>query len=168
MSRRGSEAGDAGGRTPSQAGGGGTSTTRQYDRRQVDDRIVFFDDDPQNPSLHILDPVKYTDSSELMQASSNFGAKLNNFQEMISGVMAVVQQLGERIEHEKLRATGVRNKVETEAETRKVRKEELALQLREKRVELDRFVAEHRTLEHVEREQRQLISRLWGPEGGDN
>lgn len=59
------------------------------------------------------------------------------------------------------------HQVETEQESRKVRKDELATQLVEKKTELDRYLAEFRTLQGVEREQELLIKRLEGMEGAD-
>lgn len=72
------------------------------------DSLVFFDE---NSNLRILAPIKFQDSVALQQASDEFCTKLKGFQEMFDGIMTVVQQLGERIEHEKLCATGIRNKV---------------------------------------------------------
>lgn len=57
--------------------------------------------------------------------------------------------------------------VETETESRKVRKDELSTQIVEKKTELDRYLAEFRTLQGTAREQELLIKRLEGMDGGE-
>ena len=66
----------------------------------------------------------------------------------------------QRIERAKLKAIGQRNKVDSEEENRKRRKDELRAQINEDLVELQRLQAEHSSLVQVETEQRLLIDKL--------
>ena len=124
-----------------------------------DDRVVYFDDEA-TPNLRLLFPVKLADSQALHSASTGFLSKLTKFQEDVTRVMSVVQTLGGKIEEEKLRCTGMRNRAEGEAQARALKKKELQQAISEKQIELDRFASELKSLEVVAREQASLVSRL--------
>lgn len=122
-----------------------------------DDRIVMFDEDCQ---LRIYDPEKFGEAVELQRCAQQFNEKLQQFKDMIQNHMSVVQAQGQKIENEKLRAIGMRNKVEGEKEVRKRRQRELQQAIKEKQTELDRYIAEYNSLVKLEQEQKQLIDKL--------
>lgn len=72
-----------------------------------------------------------------------------------------------KIEKEKLRALGERNKWESEAENRKKKMMDLNNLLNEKKAELDRYTVELESLNKMEQEQKALINKLsnneWAP-----
>ena len=87
-----------------------------------DDRIVMFDEDCQ---LRIYDPEKFNEAVDLQRCAQQFNEKLQSFKDMIQNHMSVVQAQGQKIENEKLRAIGMRNKVEGESEVRRRKQREL-------------------------------------------
>lgn len=65
-----------------------------------------------------------------------------------------------KIEKEKLRALGERNKWESETENRKKKMMDLNNLLNEKKAELDRYTVELESLNKMEAEQKVLINKL--------
>uniref|UniRef100_A0A7S1NAM5 Intraflagellar transport protein 20 homolog n=1 Tax=Eutreptiella gymnastica TaxID=73025 RepID=A0A7S1NAM5_9EUGL len=122
-----------------------------------DDRIVMFDEDCQ---LRIYDPEKFSEAVDLQRCATQFNEKLQQFKDMIQNHMSVVQAQGRKIENEKLRAIGMRNKVEGEAEARKRKARDLQQAIKEKQIELDRYIAEYNSILKLEGEQKQLIDKL--------
>merc|ERR1712100_965769 len=66
----------------------------------------------------------------------------------------------QKIEHEKLRAIGQRNRAEMEADARRRRQREMQALVAEKTAELERLVFQLGSLERCEREQKALIEKL--------
>eukprot|EP00668_Euglena_longa_P045232 GGOE01060872.1.p1 GENE.GGOE01060872.1~~GGOE01060872.1.p1 ORF type:complete len:147 (-),score=57.16 GGOE01060872.1:248-643(-) len=122
-----------------------------------EDRIVMFDEDCQ---LRIYDPQKFAEAQDLQRCAQQFNEKLQQFKDLIQNHMAVVQAQGQKIENEKLRAIGLRNKAEGEGEVRKRKQRELQQAIKEKQTELDRHIAEYNSLQKLEAEQKQLIDKL--------
>ena len=59
-----------------------------------------------------------------------------------------------------MRAIGVRNKLESEVDNRKIKQEELRNLINEELAELERLRQEHDSLVRVEQEQKLLIEKL--------
>eukprot|EP01006_Ploeotia_vitrea_P002431 TRINITY_DN107506_c0_g1_i1.p1 TRINITY_DN107506_c0_g1~~TRINITY_DN107506_c0_g1_i1.p1 ORF type:complete len:128 (+),score=9.32 TRINITY_DN107506_c0_g1_i1:34-417(+) len=123
----------------------------------MDTSLVVFDEECQ---IRIYGPELYDEAQDLQSQAQQFIEKLHTFRETISNHMSVVQAAGQKIENEKLRAIGMRNKVDGEAEARKRRQRELQQHIKEKQIELDRYVAEWTSLTKVEQEQKALIEQL--------
>ena len=71
-----------------------------------------------------------------------------------------METYAKKIEMEKLRSIGERNKVESESENRKKKMMELNNLLNEKKCEQERYAIELESLQKVEAEQRILIEKL--------
>ncbi len=74
--------------------------------------------------------------------------------------MDVLNLYSLRIEDEKLRAVGIRNRIENEEENRKRKQQELEIQINEKKVELERLHSQSESLLKVETEQRLFIEKF--------
>lgn len=122
-----------------------------------DDKVVVFD---ANGAIRIYDPEKYDQLTKTLGAQKDYIQKMDEFKAIVTQTMGIVQQLGQAIEKEKLRAIGSRNVVESENEARKNALVESQIHLREKQIELDRYIAEYNSLQKVEGEQRAIIQRL--------
>eukprot|EP00992_Anisonema_acinus_P010652 TRINITY_DN6743_c0_g1_i3.p1 TRINITY_DN6743_c0_g1~~TRINITY_DN6743_c0_g1_i3.p1 ORF type:complete len:145 (+),score=48.10 TRINITY_DN6743_c0_g1_i3:49-435(+) len=122
-----------------------------------EDKIVMFDEDCQ---LRIFDPERFTEATELQTNAAQFNQKLQQFKDMIQNHMSVVQAQGQKIENEKLRAIGMRNKVDGESDVRKRKQRELQQLIKEKQIELDRYTAEYNSLIKVEAEQKSTTEKL--------
>eukprot|EP00754_Rhynchopus_humris_P041018 Rhum_TRINITY_DN2432_c0_g1::Rhum_TRINITY_DN2432_c0_g1_i1::g.7207::m.7207/K16473/IFT20; intraflagellar transport protein 20 len=123
----------------------------------TDDKLVMFDDMRQ---LRMYDPEKFSEMIALQEQASQFVDKLQNLQTVVTNVVSTVEQQGSQIDSAKLKAIGLRLKVKGEADLKNRKAAELRLRVKEKQMELDRYVAEHNYLRKVEHEQKQLIERL--------
>ncbi len=124
---------------------------------QDEDRVVQFD---QVGSIRIYDPEKFDEAVKALQTQREYLNKMDAFKSVVGTTMGLVEQLGKAIEHEKLRAIGMRNIAEREVESRKQARDEALAQVQEKQMELDRIAAEYDSLTKVEQEQRAVIQRL--------
>jgi intraflagellar transport protein 20 len=82
------------------------------------------------------------------------------FSSNVADLVEVLDNQSKKIEMEKLRAIGQRNKVEQEADARRRRAQELNALIMDKQAELDRIQFHVDSLEKVEREQKALIEKL--------
>lgn len=80
--------------------------------------------------------------------------------ENMSSLTECLDEFAIKIEKEKLRALGERNKWESETENRKRKMMELNNYLNEKKAELERYTVELESLSKVEAEQKVLINKL--------
>mmetsp|Transcript_3484 Transcript_3484/g.5122 ORF Transcript_3484/g.5122 Transcript_3484/m.5122 type:complete len:133 (-) Transcript_3484:36-434(-) len=123
----------------------------------MDNEIITFDE---NHQLRIFDPEALKQSEGLKQQSQEFCSKLQTFQETVQSVLGVLEKQGDLIENEKLMVIGMRNRVETEIETRDRKKRQLSQRIAEKNKELERLTMELNGLLRVEHEQQKLIDRM--------
>jgi len=102
--------------------------------------------------------MKHTE--QLEEECSLFIGKCAEFKSKIGSLVSALSTHGDKIEKEKLRAIGQRNKVVSEVEDRK--RQEIAIQaaIAEKRAELERYMVQLGSLEKVEAEQQALIEKL--------
>eukprot|EP01017_Pseudomicrothorax_dubius_P040728 TRINITY_DN6417_c0_g1_i8.p1 TRINITY_DN6417_c0_g1~~TRINITY_DN6417_c0_g1_i8.p1 ORF type:complete len:130 (-),score=47.18 TRINITY_DN6417_c0_g1_i8:137-526(-) len=122
------------------------------------DRIsISFDEENK---IRVLEPDKFRDTDQLRKDSMDFMKKILAFDETIATLIEVLELQAKKIEIEKLRALGERNKVESEAENRKKKVIELNNLLAERKNELERYTLEYESLVKVEAEQKNLISKL--------
>lgn len=89
-----------------------------------------------------------------------FITKVISLDENMSSLTECLDEFAIKIEKEKLRALGERNKWESEAENRKRKMMELNNYLNEKKAELERYTVELESLTKVEAEQKVLINKL--------
>ena len=122
-----------------------------------DDKVVVFDG---NGAIRIYNPEKCDELVKTLNCEKDYVNKMDAFKAMVTQTVGIVQQLGQAIEKEKLKAIGFRNVVESEGEARKRALRDAQMRLHEKQLELDRYVAEYNALVKVEQEQRHVIQRL--------
>lgn len=113
-----------------------------------------------NGGIRIYDAEKFEELVKTLNSQKDYVQKMDEFKAMVTQTMGTVEQLGQAIEKEKLRAIGSRNVVESESEARKRSLQEAQIRLREKQIELDRYIAEYNSLLKVEAEQKNVIQRL--------
>ncbi|CAD8091060.1 unnamed protein product [Paramecium primaurelia] len=115
--------------------------------------------DEQN-KIRVLDAEKYRETEQLKIESMDFIKKVLALDEVVQNLNETLEEYSKKIEIEKLRAIGERNKVETEQENRKKKLMELSNILNERKAELDRYQIELDSLQKVEQDQRILIEKL--------
>ncbi|KAG1692636.1 hypothetical protein DVH05_025118 [Phytophthora capsici] len=118
---------------------------------------VCFDDDCQ---VRVLDKENITHTQELEQESNQFATKLEEFHDIVKGVLEVMEGQAKRIEREKLKAIGQRNRVDSEVENRNRQKQMLELLIKEKKTELERYNLQFQSLTKIANEQQQLMEKL--------
>mmetsp|Transcript_13712 Transcript_13712/g.20059 ORF Transcript_13712/g.20059 Transcript_13712/m.20059 type:complete len:131 (+) Transcript_13712:13-405(+) len=118
---------------------------------------ITFDD---NNNIRVLESGLYNDSLSLQTECYDFINKMKKFQESVGDLVEVLDTQASKIEHEKLRAVGLRNQVDNEHEMRKKKQQELNFLINEKISELERYNYQLESLMKVESEQEQLIERL--------
>jgi intraflagellar transport protein 20 len=75
-------------------------------------------------------------------------------------IMTVLRGQGDKIDNEKLKVIGIRNKVKGEEEVRKSKLRDFQVLLAEKQTELERYTAELDSLLKIEHEQKKMIESL--------
>ncbi|KAF4323992.1 hypothetical protein BBO99_00002542 [Phytophthora kernoviae] len=118
---------------------------------------ICFDDDCQ---VRVLDKENIAHTQELEQESNQFATRLEEFHEIVKGVLEVMEGQAKRIEREKLKAIGQRNRVDSEVENRNRQKQMLELQIKEKKTELERYNLQFQSLSKIADEQQLLIDKL--------
>merc|ERR1712232_1322032 len=89
-----------------------------------------------------------------------FTEKINAFGGTVQMLVEVLDGEAKKIEYEKLRAIGQRNRAEMEAESRRRKQQQMQAILAEKTSELERLAFQHNSLERVEHEHKILIEKL--------
>ncbi|EEY53308.1 Intraflagellar Transport Protein 20 [Phytophthora infestans T30-4] len=118
---------------------------------------ICFDDDCQ---VRVLDKENITHTQELEQESNQFATKLEEFHAIVKGVLEVMEGQAKRIEREKLKAIGQRNRVDSEVENRNRQKQMLELLIKEKKTELERYNLQFQSLAKIADEQQLLMDKL--------
>ncbi|CAN0533351.1 unnamed protein product [Ectocarpus sp. 12 AP-2014] len=118
---------------------------------------ISFDDECR---IRVLDPEQFKHSEMLEEECRGFVDKIREFNASVHTIVEVLHENAARIDKEKLRAIGQRNKVEGELEYRLRQKASIQTMLREKMLELDRQNLQYQSLLRIESEQLALIERL--------
>ena len=118
---------------------------------------ITFDD---NNNIRVLEAGLFNDCLTMQTESYEFINKMKKFEEMVGSLVDVLDSQAVKIEQEKLKAVGIRNQLENEAENRKKKQQELELMINEKRAELERYLYQLESLTKVEEDQRKQIERL--------
>ncbi|GFH17767.1 intraflagellar transport particle protein 20 [Haematococcus lacustris] len=121
------------------------------------ERGVYFDEDYQ---IRILDVDKFNASKSLQDNTNTFVTNITSLTGLVDKYILQIDQQVDRIEAEKLRAVGLRNRVATlEEERKRMQKDEERL-VAEKQEELERLKLEEQSLLKVKQEQELLIAKL--------
>merc|ERR1712039_1158841 len=89
-----------------------------------------------------------------------FTDKIHQFGGTVQTLVELLDGEAQKIEHEKLRAIGQRNRAEMEAEARRNKMQQMQAMIAEKSAELERLVFQLNSLERCEREQKGTIEKL--------
>jgi len=113
--------------------------------------------------IRILDPEHFKQTEALADECTQFTDKIGAFSKTVGALTEILSTQSEKIEMEKLRAIGQRNRKDTEAETRKRRQQEMHVLLAQKQGELQRLHDQYESLVKVEQEQKLLMEKLSKP-----
>merc|ERR1711920_350218 len=118
---------------------------------------ISFDEDNR---IRVMPKEKFKQTEQLQQQCSAFTEKIHAFGGTVQMLVEVLDGEAQKIEYEKLRAIGQRNRAEMEADARKRKQQQMQAQIAEKTAELERLIFQLNSLERAEREQRGLIEKL--------
>lgn len=83
-----------------------------------------------------------------------------NFNDQIKSVNDILDNQAVKIEKEKLKALGKKNRLYEEEASRESREQEIKQMIKEKRQELDRLKFQYQSLLKIENEQKMIIEKL--------
>ena len=118
---------------------------------------ITFDEDCK---IRVLDAATFKQTQELAQEATNFVNKIDEFKTTVHSLVEVLGGHAEKIERQKLRAIGQRNRVEGEQENRARQRRLLQALLAEQEAALERYGAQYGSLQKVEQDQRAMIEKL--------
>ncbi|KAI8830059.1 intraflagellar transport protein 20 [Chytriomyces cf. hyalinus JEL632] len=110
--------------------------------------------------IRILPSDQFEASDSMKDQCKEFTQQIEDFNSIVQIFLEMLQAKAEQIEAEKLKAIGLRNRVETELETRKAKRQQLQLLIKERHAELHRLKIQSDSLENVSLEQLRLIEQL--------
>ncbi|CAE8703191.1 unnamed protein product [Polarella glacialis] len=121
---------------------------------QVD---ITFDEDNR---IRVMPKEKFKMTEQLELECQGFSEKIQQFGGTVDMLVEILDGEASKIEHEKLRAIGQRNRAEMEAEARRRKEQNMQAMIQEKTAEHERLVFQLNSLEKAEREQKALIEKL--------
>lgn len=141
----------------SSAPSSGARALRASSKMPEGDIDITFDEDNR---IRVMPKEKYKTTEELEQQCQAFTERIQQFGGTVQTLVEVLDGEAQKIEYEKLRAIGQRNRAEMEAESRRRKQQQMQAMIAEKTAELERVVFQFNTLERAEREQKTLIEKL--------
>merc|ERR1719210_1633395 len=118
---------------------------------------ISFDEDNR---IRVMPKEKFKQTEQLEAQCQAFTEKIHAFGGTVQMLVEVLDGEASKIEQEKLRAIGQRNRAEMEADARKRKQQQMQATIVEKSAELERLVFQLNSLERAEREQKALIEKL--------
>lgn len=121
------------------------------------DRGIYFDE---GFHIRILDVDKFNSSKALQDNCNIFVNNIQQLNSVVENYTTTIDAQVEKIEAEKLRAVGLRNRVAALEEERRQKQKNAERMLAEKQEELERLQMEEQSLLKVKQDQDSLISKL--------
>ena len=118
---------------------------------------ITFDE---NNQIRVLEPEKFRDTENLRGECIDFLKKIVTFNENVEQLIVILDQQAKKIEEQKLKAVGARNRIEGEEDNCRKKEQELKTLINERKMELNRLKSEHESLRKIEQEQRNMIDKL--------
>jgi intraflagellar transport protein 20 len=110
--------------------------------------------------LRVFEPEFFKQTSELAEDAQNFTDKISTFSQTVEELVQLLQAEGEKIEQEKLKAIGQRNRLESETEGRKKKQSELQHEIKQKQQGIHRLNEYLESLTKLEMEQKAIMEKL--------
>eukprot|EP00450_Noctiluca_scintillans_P002683 CAMPEP_0194490376 /NCGR_PEP_ID=MMETSP0253-20130528/9617_1 /TAXON_ID=2966 /ORGANISM="Noctiluca scintillans" /LENGTH=130 /DNA_ID=CAMNT_0039330995 /DNA_START=64 /DNA_END=456 /DNA_ORIENTATION=- len=110
--------------------------------------------------IRVMPKEKYKQTEVLDQQCQAFTDNIKRFEGTVQTLVEILDGEAQKIENEKLRAIGQRNRAEMEQESRRRKEQQMKAMIVEKANELERLKFQLSSLEKAEREQKSLIEKL--------
>ncbi len=118
---------------------------------------ITFDE---NNQIRVLEADKYRESENLKGECMDFLKKIVTFNDNVEQLIVILDEQAKKIEEQKLKAVGARNRIEGEEDNCRKKEQELKTLINERKMELGRLISEHESLKKIDQEQRNLIDKL--------
>eukprot|EP00658_Telonema_sp_P-2_P074181 TRINITY_DN6336_c0_g1_i5.p1 TRINITY_DN6336_c0_g1~~TRINITY_DN6336_c0_g1_i5.p1 ORF type:complete len:147 (-),score=52.67 TRINITY_DN6336_c0_g1_i5:526-966(-) len=119
-------------------------------------RLISFDE----TGIRVLQADKFDESKKMADECKLFVDKLSEFTDKVGTVVGSVDAQAQNIENEKMKAIGLRNKLDGEETHRRQRQVELQSLINDKKHECERLNVQLESLVKIEQEQKTLIEKL--------
>ncbi|CAI2382402.1 unnamed protein product [Moneuplotes crassus] len=118
---------------------------------------ITFDE---NNQIRVLEADKCRESENLKGECMDFLKKIVTFNDNVEQLIVILDEQAKKIEEQKLKAVGARNRIEGEEDNCRKKEQELKTLINERKMELGRLISEHESLKKIEQEQKNLIDKL--------
>merc|ERR1711918_134888 len=118
---------------------------------------ITFDEDNR---IRAMPKEKYKQTELMGSQCQAFTEKIHQFSGTVQTLVEILDGEAQKIEYEKLRAIGQRNRAEMEADSRRRKQQQMQAIFAEKQSERERRVFQYNSLERVEHEHKILIEKL--------
>ncbi|KAH7640234.1 hypothetical protein HUG17_7701 [Dermatophagoides farinae] len=119
---------------------------------------LHVDDDDQ--TIRLIQPEIWQKSQQLQELINLFLEKNDDFKKIVSTFVQSLNDVGEMIEREKIKAIGSRSLIKALEMKRDSLREQYRNMIREKKIELERMQLEHELLRQEELKQQNLLGIL--------
>mmetsp|Transcript_17730 Transcript_17730/g.41243 ORF Transcript_17730/g.41243 Transcript_17730/m.41243 type:complete len:131 (+) Transcript_17730:98-490(+) len=118
---------------------------------------ISFDEDNR---IRVMPKDKFKQTEALDQQCTAFTDSIHKFGGTVQTLVDILDSEAQKIEAEKLRAIGQRNRAEMEADSRRRKQQQMQAVIAEKTAELERLNFQLSSLDRAEREQKLLTEKL--------
>mmetsp|Transcript_56569 Transcript_56569/g.132712 ORF Transcript_56569/g.132712 Transcript_56569/m.132712 type:complete len:131 (+) Transcript_56569:74-466(+) len=118
---------------------------------------ISFDEDNR---IRVMPKDKYKQTEVLDQQCQAFTDSIQKFGGTVQTLVDVLDSEAQKIEAEKLRAIGQRNRAEMEADSRRRKQQQMQAVIAEKTAELERLNFQLASLDRAEKDQKALTEKL--------
>ncbi|KAH9414557.1 Intraflagellar transport protein 20 [Dermatophagoides pteronyssinus] len=134
-----------------------TTTTAANDGENNDDNFQFHVDNNDNQTIRLIQPEIWQKSKTLLELIHLFLEKNDDFKKIVSNFVQTLNNVGEMIEKEKIKAIGSRSLIKALEMKRDSLREQYRNMIREKKIEYERMQLEHELLRREELQQQNLL-----------
>ncbi|XP_043474671.1 intraflagellar transport protein 20 homolog [Leptopilina heterotoma] len=110
--------------------------------------------------IRVLDPEVVNQAVKLKDESQTFVTKITEFKKGTDEFIKILDNVGQRVDKEKMKVIGARNLLRSVAKEREERKQQMQALIMEKSIELERLRVQYDSLKKIEMEQLEIIEHL--------
>ncbi|KAL1494322.1 hypothetical protein ABEB36_009937 [Hypothenemus hampei] len=110
--------------------------------------------------LCILEPESYKQTNNLKEECIIYGEKIDEFKKITEKFISMVEELGIKIEKEKIKAIGARNLLQGMEKQKEHNQQQMHAIIHEASMELERLKIQVNSLQKTEIERNELIAQL--------
>ncbi|CAG9760860.1 unnamed protein product [Ceutorhynchus assimilis] len=118
---------------------------------------VFFDE---IDKMCILEPTNYKQTTNLKEESFIYVEKIDEFQKIADKFISTVQNLGEKIEVQKIKAIGARNLLQLMEKQKENNQQQMRAIVKEVSMEVERLRVQLHSLQKTEAQQTDFLSQM--------